>query len=170
MLIAKYILVALCVFCISCSTGQKTTDQKDCQPVTSDEFLRHPLNIDLNIKDFKQNYGEDFNLRKFSRNLNNRKSALDTIYQFISGENAFIFYTGGNNNEESFLTLKIADDRIQLENCIRVGMERNRLEEFLSDFPESSADTVKIDNDNRQGVFIFKESQLKKLHINNFYK
>ncbi len=166
----RYLPVLLFFICISCSTGDKITSQQDCRTITSDEFLSHPFISNLNLKDFREAYGEEFKLKKFHRNLNDENNTVDTIYQYIKGDNAFIFYAAGNNDGESFLTLKIADDRIELQNCVRIGMKRIRLEELISDFPEASRDTIKIENGQRQGVFIFKDSQLDKVHINNFYK
>jgi hypothetical protein len=164
-----YILIVLSFVCISCSTGEKTTFRQDCPSITQNEFLNHPVSAPLNLKDFRMEYGEQFKLKKFRRNLDEDKRTVDTIYQYIKGNNAFVFYAAENSGEESFLTLKIANNQIELENCLHIGMERNRLEELLSDFPKKAGDTVKIDNGERQGVFIFSKDQLEKLHINNYY-
>lgn len=166
----SYILIVLFFVCISCSTGEKATLRQDCQSITLNEFLDQPVYAPLNLKDFRSEYGKQFRLKKFRRNLDENNPIVDTIYQYIKGNNAFVFYASENNDKESFLTLKIADNRIELENCLHIGMERSRLEELLSDFPEESEDTVKINNDDRQGVFIFRKNQLEKVHINNFYK
>ena len=164
------ISIFLLFLCISCSTGEKATDQTDCLPITSDAFLTHPVDAVLKLEDFREQCGERYKLKKFRRNLDNTNLSVDTIYQFIRGNDAFIFYASGNNDEESFLTLKIAEDRMKLGNCIRVGMNRSRVEELISDFPMVSEDKVKIDNGQRQAVFIFSDNQLEKVHINNFYK
>ena len=165
-----YMFIFLFFVCFSCSTGRITPHQQDCGSITSDEFLSHPFFSELKLKDFREQYGEEFKLKKFRRNLNERNNTIDTIYQYIRGDNAFIFYAAGRSGGASFLTLKVADDRIELDNCVRIGMDRSHLEKLISDFPKESKDTVKIDNGNRQGVFIFKESQLRKVYINNYYK
>ncbi|MFW5944770.1 MAG: hypothetical protein ACOCTU_05865 [Bacteroidota bacterium] len=166
----SYIFFFLFFVCISCSTGEKTTHRQDCKAITCDEFLGDPVYADLNLKNFRGTYGEEFKLKKFLRNVNERNRTADTIYQYIKGKNAFIFYASAESDGESFLTLKIADNRVEMENCVHIGMERNRLEELISDFPGWPEDTVKVDNGERQGVFIFKSNQLEKVHINNFYK
>jgi hypothetical protein len=162
--------IVIFLLCISCSTGDKAAVQTDCPPITSDAFLKDPVEAVLNLRDFREQYGEHYKLKKFRRNLSNADHSVDTIYQFIRGDDAFIFYSSGSKDEESFLTLKIADDRMKLGNCIRVGMKRSRVEELISDFPAVSANKVKIDNGQKQAVFIFSGNQLEKVHINNFYK
>jgi hypothetical protein len=49
-------------------------------------------------------------------------------------------------------------------------MKRSRVEKLISDFPAVSENKVKIDNGQRQAVFIFSGNRLEKVHINNFYK
>ncbi len=168
--IRSYFPVVLLFLCISCSTANKAVVQSDCRPITSDAFLKDPVEAVLKLEDFREQYGQHYKLKKFRRSLDNAGHSVDTIYQFIRGNDAFIFYASGSKDEESFLTLKIAEDRMTLGNCIRVGMKRSRVEELISDFPVILEDKVKINNGQRQAVFIFSENQLEKVHINNFFK
>jgi hypothetical protein len=164
----KALLIVFLLFFISCQTAD-ITSTGNCKTITAQAFLQHPFHSDLNLNDFQNRFGDRFKLKKFRRNLHGNENSADTIYQFIKGKNAFIFYNT-ENNENSFLTLKIGDENIELKNCIRIGMDKSRLKELISDLPPISEDTIKVDNGNRQAVFIFRRNQLDKIHINNFYR
>src|SRR6056297_1415190 len=159
----------LLLLVVSCRTQQVSEQERPCRPVSSEEFLNQPFYAQLLIDSVRQAYGTRFRLTRFLRDMGNTDQIKDTIYRFHNQHTSLVFYKN-SGGEESFLTSKIADRSLQLRPCLRVGMPRIRVEELITDFPSDFRDTVTLQNEKRQAVFIFKESQLKTVFVNNFFK
>ena len=153
----------------SCRSQQTTRQDYPCRPLTSEEFLEQPLHVGLYIDSVKEDYGQRLRLTRFLRDVGNQDQVKDTIYRFHNKHTSLVFYKT-SMGEESFLTSKIADRSMGLRPCLRVGMSRVRIEELISDFPSDFRDTVTLHNENRQAIFIFKESKLKTVFVNSFFK
>jgi hypothetical protein len=165
----KYILPVLMVLLFGCASQQISQHQEPCTPLTSEEFLERPFYVDLKIDSVQKVYGERLKLTRFLRKVDEGEHKNDTIYRFHNRHTSLVFYKTAAG-DQSFLTSKIADESVELRHCIRVGISRIEMEERISDFPSNFRDTVTIENDKRQGVFVFDESKLKAVFINNFFK
>ena len=153
---------------VSCRTQQVSEQERPCRPVSSETFLNQPFYTQLFIDSVRQAYGTRFRLTRFLRDVGNTQ-VKDTIYRFHNQHTSLVFYKN-SGGEESFLTSKVADRSLQLRPCLRVGMARIRVEELITDFPSDFRDTVTLQNEKRQAVFIFKDSKLKTVFVNNFFK
>jgi len=159
----------LVLLIISCTSQRVSERDHSCRPITWQGFLNQPFHVVLSLDSVNKAYGGRFRLTRFLRKVGHKDRAKDTIYRFHNKHTSLLFYTT-SSGKESFLTSKIADRSLGLRPCLRVGMPRIRVEELITGFPSDFQDTVTLHNDQRQAVFIFKESQLKTVVINNFFK
>jgi hypothetical protein len=137
------------------------------EPIPRSNLLENPLDIPLNKSAFDSAY-KKFKPKIFVRNLSSEERK-DTIYKYSKKKTSFIFYKT-TKQESFFLTATIKDDQIRLRNGISVGLTRDELASRIKDFPEKDSDTIKINNTNRQMIFIFEQSNLNKIHINNYFE
>jgi hypothetical protein len=163
------ILPILFLLLFSCTGQKEAMHHQPCEPLTTEDFLERPFYFDLSIDSLEKTHAEVFELTRFLRKIEERQGRRDTIHRFRHRETTLIFYRSPNGSS-SFLTANVGDASLELRNCIRVGMPRVRLEERITDFPSDFRDTVKIHNKQRQAVFIFEKSRLKKVFINNYFR
>jgi hypothetical protein len=154
---------------VSCAGQRVAEHDHPCETLTTEDFLEKPFYFDLSIDSLSQAQGKLFDRTRFLRKIEQRQGSKDTIYRFRHQKNTLIFYRSPNGSS-SFLTARVGDASLELRNCIRVGMPRVRLEERMTDFPSDFSDTVSIDNNQRQAVFIFEKSRLKEVFINNYFR
>lgn len=165
----KYILAVLLLLLFGCASRQQLSQhQEPCTPLNSDKFLERPFYVDLKIDSVRRVYGNRLTLTRFLRKVDGDGHKKDTIYRFHNRHTSLVFYKTAAG-DQSFLTSKIADESVELRHCIRVGISRIELEERISDFPSNFRDTVTLQNSSRQAVFVFDESKLKAVFINNFF-
>jgi hypothetical protein len=160
----SFILLFLLAF--AC-TPPKIYDRSFSLPAGKDQLLNQPLPIPLQSDEFQNAY-KRFKLKKFVRTPSAEPTRKDSIYRFYKKKTHFIFYqiSGG---EEYFLTGKIRDKLVVLRGGLYVGMSRNEMQKQLTDVDVSEGDTLHLANKKRQLVFIFDDSQLAEIQLNNYF-
>ena len=164
-----FIILTILIVLHSCASQQVAERSRSCEPVTAGEFLDDPFYFDLSIDSVQARFGKKIRLTRFLRNVGGGESKKDTIYRFHRNASSFVFYIT-SNGDESFLTSKIGDPAIEMRSCIRIGMPRIKVEEQINGFPSDFRDTVDISNNRRQAVFVFEDSRLKQVFINNYFR
>jgi len=163
------IIPILLLLLFSCRGQQVAEQHQPCEPLTTEDFLERPFYFDLSVDSVLTTHQKMFDLTRFLRNVDGGHGAKDTLYRFHREKTSLVFYISPNGSG-SFLTAKVADASLELRNCIRIGMPRVRVEERITDFPSDFRDTVSIESNRRQAVFVFEKSRLKEVFINNYFR
>ena len=161
----QIIFILLLLFLVSCSARELETNSYT--PLTIDDLLKKPMDIPLKMEAFDSAY-KKFKPKVFIRTLSSTQRK-DTIYRYYRKSTSFIFYRTVDE-KTFFLTARIRDDLIALRNNIRIGQNEELLSRKIIEFPEVVNDTVRLRNEKRQLIFVFDQSELKEITINNYYK
>ncbi len=159
----------LLLLILSCKPVKKQA--VEFAPATKDELLTEPLYIPLEKEQFTSRY-EKFKTKTFIRTPQSNQSRTDTIYRYYRKNTAFIFYKV-QNEDTYFLTANVKDDLMPLKGGIRIGMNKEKVADCITDYDRSNmqSDTVKLTSENNnQLIFIFKKEALKEVQINSYYR
>jgi len=166
---ASIIIIALTLI-TACSTKSVTKIAvASRKPLEKDAFIVKPFGYEPSIKNFKTYLPSSFKLQVYSMKNIHNPAIIDTIYKFYQRKSELFIYKNVSN-KELFFAGNIYSSKIQLQNGVKVGMNRNDFFQCFSNLSPNKKDTIRISSKRATNSinFIFKDNKLEVIRIDNY--
>jgi hypothetical protein len=137
-------------------------------PQTKENFILNPFGYEPSIKNFSV-YLPSYKLQIYTTKNRLNPSVKDSIFRFYRKKNELFIYKT-KAGRELFVAANIYDNKILMQNRIRVGIDRSEFFKSFTNFKPSSEDTIRITSKKAGNTyyFIFKNDKLKIIKIDNY--
>jgi hypothetical protein len=135
---------------------------------TKEAFILNPFGYEPTIKKFST-YLPSYKLQIYTTRNRLNPSITDSIFRFYHKKNELFIYKT-KSGRELFVAGNIYDNRILLQNGVKVGIERGDFFRCFSNFKPNANDTIRITSKQAANsfYFIFKRNKLSLIKIDNY--
>jgi len=160
----KAVIIIFILGIIGCTSNKSVTDYK---PISQDEFLKNPFGFKETIENFSAISNPKFNTQKLLRKNQNYPEKTDTIYQFTY-KNSEMFFYKTHLGKEFLLAGKVLNKQIKLKNNIQVGIPIDEFKARFSNELKFTSDSLQMIGEGTKYTFIFENSKLYRINIDNY--